>query len=193
MKDIDKRIGELEIQAEPSRRKMEREARIQWRKDNSQRLRWEMFLRVWGPDSDWYGTPGEDEPDEIRAYRSMLKRVLKHYNGQPDLFEESAFDYDKMRHDEKAFAYVFNGRFIDIEDHKLMDCDIHNQCGRLGINDNPHVNPLSELIKVIDTDMGGSDWRQICYTEEQQQELDESFGIHSDGSFRCDQIPNDIE
>ncbi len=52
-------------------------------------------LASMGPDSDWYSL--DPVGPEVKAYRSMLRRVLKHHNGH-------LVNYDKTTLEEKAFA-----------------------------------------------------------------------------------------
>jgi len=144
------------------------EERQAWRVKNSERLRWEMFLRSFGPegDFDYLGETSVDpEGKAAFAHREMLQRILKHYD------EEGIADYESMSFEEKAFAHLFDELFMVIDAYSLLDIDIDYWRFKLNI-DLPH---FSELISRIDEHLGSSDWREICYLQEAQDDLRERF------------------
>jgi hypothetical protein len=135
-----------------------------WRVKNSERLRWEMFLRNFGPEGDFDHlgeTPRNEEEGAAFAHREMLQRILKHYN------EDGTADYESMSFEEKAFAHLFDELSMVIEDYELFDMDIDYWRFELNI-DLPH---FLELISRIDEHLGSSDWREICYLQETQDYL----------------------
>jgi len=139
-----------------------------WRAENSERLRWEMFLRSFGPGDafDHLGeTPKNAEEEAAFAHREMLQRILKHYTGDGTAY------YEFMSFEEKAFAHLFDELFLVIEDYELFDMDIDYWRFELNI-DLPH---FPELISRIDEHLGNSDWREICYLQESQDHLMELF------------------
>lgn len=139
-----------------------------WREKNSECLRWEMFLRSFGPegDFDYLGETSVDAEDEAAfAHREMLQRTLKHYTG------DGTADYESMSFEEKAFAHLFDELFMVIDDYELLDTDIDYWRFELNI-DLPH---FPELISRIDEHLGSSDWREICYLQESQDHLMELF------------------
>jgi hypothetical protein len=86
------------------KRQKEAEERQAWRVENSERLRWEMFLRNFGPEGDFDHlgeTPMDGEEEAAFDHREMLQHILKHYN------EDGTADYESMGFEEKAFAHLF--------------------------------------------------------------------------------------
>ena len=139
-----------------------------WRVKNSERLRWEMFLRSFGPEGDFDHlgeTPRNAEEEAAFAHREMLQRILKHYTG------DGTADYESMSFEEKAFAHLFDELFLVIEDYELFDMDIDYWRFKLNI-DLPH---FPELISRIDEHLGSGDWREICYLKEGQDYLMKRF------------------
>ena len=139
-----------------------------WRAKNSERLRWEMFLRNFGPDGDfdYLGSePLDSEEEAAFAHREMLRRILKHHE------KDGSADYESMSFEEKAFAHLFEELFLVIDDYDLFDLDIDNWRYLLKI-DLPH---FPELIARIDEHLGRSDWREICYFQEAQDNLMKLF------------------
>ena len=109
----------------------EAEERQAWRVKNSEHLRWEMFLRNFGPEGDFVHldeTPRNEEEVAAFAHREMLQSILKYYN------EEGTADYESMSFEEKAFAHLFDELFMVIEDYELFDMDIMHR----------HDRPLAE-------------------------------------------------
>jgi hypothetical protein len=139
-----------------------------WREKNSERHRWEMFLRSFGPegDFDYLGeTPRNAEEEAAFAHREMLQRILKHYTG------DGTADYEAMSFEEKAFAHLLDDLFMVIDDYELFDYDIDYWRFKLDI-DLPH---FPKLISRIDEHLDSSDWREICYLQEAQDNLMELF------------------
>lgn len=152
----------------PPRRLKDAEMLQSWREENSERLRWEMFLRNFGPegDFDYLGeTPKNSEDEAAFAHREILQRILKYYT------EDGTADYESMSFEEKAFAHLFDELFMTIEDYELFDLDIDYWRFKLNI-DLPHFH---ELISRIDEHLDSSDWREICYLQEAQDYLMECF------------------
>jgi len=139
-----------------------------WRVKNSERIRWEMFLRSFGPEGDFDHLgemPVDAEEEAAFAHREMLQRILKHYTG------DGTADYESMSFEEKAFAHLLDDLFMVIDDYELLDTDIDYWRFELNI-DLPH---FPELISRIDEHLGSSDWREICYLQEVQDHLMEFF------------------
>lgn len=150
------------------RRQNEAEKHQAWRDENSERLRWEMFLRTFGPegDFDYLGEVPQDADEEAAfAHREMLQRILKYYN------DDGTADYESMSFEEKAFAHLFDELFMEMDSYSLLDLDIDYWRFRLKI-DLPHFH---ELISRIDEYTGSSDWREICYSQEAQNDLMAQF------------------
>ena len=139
-----------------------------WRDENSERLRWEMFLRTSGPegDFDYLGELPQDAEEEAAfAHREMLQRILKYYN------DEGTADYESMSFEEKAFAHLFDELFMEMDSYSLLNWDIDYWRFKLKI-DLPH---FLELISRIDEYLGNNDWREICYSQEAQDDLMAQF------------------
>jgi hypothetical protein len=156
------------------------EKRKAWREANSERIRWEMFLRNYGPDSfDWLKEKPESAEDEAAfAHREMLQRVLNHFKGH-------IVDYDSMSYEERAFAHLFEDLFLVIDDYDLLDEDIDHWRDVLELEISV---PFVEVLRRIDEHLGNSDWREICYREEKQRhlmkELLENYEAHRNDVLR---------
>ena len=150
------------------KRQTEAEKRQAWRDENSERLRWEMFLRSFGPEGDFDHlgeSPKDAEEEAAFAHREMLQRILRYYgnDGTPD--------YESMSFEEKAFAHLLDVLYTEIDSYSLLDSDIDYWRFKLNI-DLPH---FPELISRIDKYLGSSDWREICYLQEAQNNLMAQF------------------
>jgi hypothetical protein len=150
------------------KRQNEAEKRQAWRDENSERLRWEMFLRTFGPEGDFDHLgelPQDAEEEAAFAHREMLQRILRYYgnDGTPD--------YESMSFEEKAFAHLLDVLYTEINSYSLLDSDIDYWRFKLNI-DLPH---FPELISRIDKYLGSSDWREICYSQEVQNNLMAQF------------------
>jgi hypothetical protein len=142
--------------------------RQSWRAKNSERLRWEMFLRSFGPDGDFEylgQEPLDAEEEAAFAHREMLRCILVHHE------KDGSADYESMSFEEKAFAHLFEELFLVIDDYDLFDLDIDYWRYNLKI-DQPH---FPELIARIDEHLGRSDWREICYFQKAQDNLMKLF------------------
>jgi len=141
---------------------------LSWRAETAERIRWEMFLRNFGPDGDFDylgDEPLDAEEEAAFAHREMLRRIVKHYN------KDGYLDYESMSYEEKAFAHLFEELFLTIDDYDLFDLDIDHWRYLLKI-DLPH---FPELISRIDDHLKSSEWREICYFEEAQDNLMKQF------------------
>jgi hypothetical protein len=161
----------------------EADERKSWREENSERLRWEMFLRNHGPESiDWTEESIEKYPDEKEdieagiACREMLQRVLAKYKGH-------VVDYEAMDASEKAFAYMLEEFGAYMDTYRLFDSDLYHWLDKLGLDEiRP---PFIELIRSIDQHTGGPDWREICYLQENQDSMMKRlFENYEDGRAR---------
>ena len=170
--NLDRRASKLEDSMESLRQQKEAEERKAWREENSERLRFEMFLRQYGPGEnfDWARTTKEDkergaeaqaETEAALAQEDMLRRILTHYD------KEGVVNYTSMDINEKAFASLFEELFLVADDNDLFMSDIEHWEYKLGLD----LPSFVDLIKVIDEHTGSSDWRQICYLEERQHGL----------------------
>ena len=166
---LDRRASKLEDSMESLRQQKVTEERKAWREANSERLKWEMFLRNHGPVSIEYSEEDlekyPDEKEDIKAaiaYREMLRKVLAKYKGH-------VVDYEAMDPTEKAFAYLLEEFGMCMDTYRLFDSDIYHWLDKLGLDEiRP---PFIELIKAIDEHTGSSDWREICYLQENQNAI----------------------
>lgn len=170
--NLDRRASKLEDSMESLRRQKEAEERAAWRRENSERLRFEMFLRHYGPGEnfDWAratkedkerGVEGQADAEAALAQEDMLRRILTHYD------EDGVVNYTSMDTNEKAFANLFEELFLVADDNDLFSMDIEHWEYKLGLD----LPSFVDLIKAIDEHIGSSDWRQICYLEERQLDL----------------------
>jgi hypothetical protein len=169
---LDRRASKLEDSMESLRQQKVTEERKAWREKNSERLRFEMFLRQYGPGEnfDWARTTKEDkergaeaqaETEAALAQEDMLRRILTHYD------KDGVVNYTSMDINEKAFASLFEELFLVADDNDLFMSDIEHWEYKLGLD----LPSFVDLIKAIDQHTGSSDWRQICYLEERQHGL----------------------
>lgn len=170
---LDRRASKLEDSMESLRQQKEAEERKVWREKNSEHLRFEMFLRQYGPGDDnfgWARTTKEDkergaeaqaETEAALAQEDMLRRILTHYD------KDGVVNYTSMDINEKAFASLFEELFLVADDNDLFMSDIEHWEYKLGLD----LPSFVDLIKAIDQHTGSSDWRQICYLEERQHGL----------------------
>lgn len=168
-----KRIGRIEVKsadaiqalAEEERRK-KAEALNEWRKENHDRLRWQMFLAIYGPESDWFRTPDGGDPIDIvaeTAYAAKFKQMLaKYYDGH-------LVDFGRVKGlEDGAFCEAIELFYGAINDSVLLECFLLN----LNVGDGP--DDLLRLAREKIT-KDGLEWLQICYSTEGQQSLEESF------------------
>jgi len=169
---LDRRASKLEDSLEHVKRQKEQEERKASRWENSDRLRWEMFLRCFGPGENFnWARPDLEKPErgeeanaEAEAallLEEALKRVLAHADRDGNL------DYKSMDSSDKAVANLFDTLFMVIEDEYLFKSDLEHWEHTLGLD----LPSFVDLVKAIDAHFGSSDWRQICCLEESQERL----------------------
>jgi len=167
MTSLDRRASKLEDSMDHLRRQKEAEERKAWREANSERLQWEMFLRVHGPDSIEYTeediekASDPDYKEEIKAEmacKKMLQRVLAKYDGW-------IVNYETMDETEKAFAVLLENFHIYENVFDLFRLDLETWGDKLDLK--PELSFVEE-IKAIDEHTGSSDWREVCYLQEKQ-------------------------
>ena len=169
---LERRTSKLEDSMESLRQKKEADERMAWRRENSERLRFEMFLRRYGPGEnfDWARATKDDKERDAEAraeavvtlaQEDMLRRILTHYD------ENGVVSYTRMDTNEKAFANLFEELFLAVDDNNLFLSDIEHWEDKLDLD----LPSFVDLIKAIDEHTGSSDWRQICYLEERQHSL----------------------
>ncbi|MGD0953811.1 MAG: hypothetical protein ABR985_15720 [Methanotrichaceae archaeon] len=165
---LDRRASKLEDSMDGIRRQKEADERKAWREDNSERIQWEMFLRNHGPASIEYTDENIEkysDKGEIRtaiACREILQRVLAKY-------KDHIVDYEAMDATEKAFAYLLEEFCMCMDTYRLFDRDLENWQYKLGLDEiRP---PFVELIRAIDEHTGSSDWREVCFLQENQDAI----------------------
>jgi hypothetical protein len=181
---LDRRASKLEDSMEGLRKQKQAEERAGWRRKNSRRLRWEMFLRNHGPESiEWsekeiqsYDPEERAECEAGIACREMLEKVLAKYRG-------CAADFEAMGTTEKAFAHLLNEFELFIGNYALFDRDLDYWQDKLGLAEiRP---PFVDLIRAIDEHTGSSYWREICYLQNGQDALMEQiFENYEEGRAR---------
>ena len=164
---LERRTSKLEDSMDRLRRQKEAEERKAWREANSERLHWEMFLRVHGPDSIEYTEEDiekandSDFKEEIKAEmacKKMLQRVLAKYDGW-------IVNYEAMDETEKAFAVLLENFHIYENVFDIFRLDLETWGDKLDLK--PELSFVEE-IKAIDEHTGSSDWREVCYLQENQ-------------------------
>ena len=157
------------------RQQKETEERKAWREANSERLEWEMFLRVHGPEAvevteeDIGKTEDPERKEEIKAelaYKKLIQKVLAHYK------EGWIVDYENMDETEKAFAWLLEEFHVFEDREDLFEMDYERWTDKLTIK--PDV-PFVEAIRAIDKHVGNSDWREICYLQVHQDAVMENL------------------
>jgi hypothetical protein len=181
--ELDRRASKLEDSMDGLKRQRAAEERQAWREANSERLKWEMFLRNHGPESiDWTEESIEKYPDEKEdikagiAYREMLQKVLAKY-------KDHVVDYESMDTIEKAFAYLLEEFGMCMDTCRLFDSDLYRWLDKLGLDE---IRPsFVELIKAIDEHTGSIDWREICFLQVNQDAMMKRlFENYEDGRAR---------
>jgi len=193
-----KRIGRLEIKnadaiqsmaAEERKKKLE-----EWRDKNCSRIAWDLFILLEGPKlehPDDYKNDDEDDSPFAEdnklfvkshlAYFAMIERVLKY--GFEEVDEIYKLRKSGMTAEEMAFAVCLENLFdrYDTEDGWLLSRGIWAQAIALGLGSAFHDGKMSnaEIVEKIDEHRGGPEWRQICGTNADQEEMDSSYGIPS--------------
>jgi len=174
------RTLKLEASLEHLRLQKAEEERKAWREANSERLRWEMFLRVHGPDSvevteeDLEKTDDSERKAEIEAelaFKTFCQRVLSHYDGHQ-------VKYEKMKEGEKAFAWLLEAFHLYEDTYSLFMRDLENWVYKLDLK--PELSFVEE-ITAIDKYVGNSDWREICYLQKHQDEMMERAFEYEEG------------
>jgi len=169
--NLERRTSKLEDAMDYLKRQKETEERKAWREANSERLNWEMFLRVHGPESvevteeDLEKTDNLERKEEIRAeiaYKKLCQKVLSHYAGW-------IVKYENMDETEKAFAYLLELFYAFQDTYSLFELDLDHWQYKLGFDETRP--PFVEFIRTIDEHMGGSDWREVCYLQESQDAI----------------------
>jgi len=172
---LDRRASKLEDSMARLRQQKETEERKAWREANSERLMWEMFLRVHGPESvevteeDIEKTNDPESKEEIKAelaYKKLIQKVLAHYKGG------WIVDYGNMDETEKAFAWLLEEFHVFEDRENLFEMDYERWTDKLNIK--PDV-PFVEAIRAIDKHVGSSDWREICYLQVHQDAMMENL------------------
>lgn len=160
--NFDRRIDKLESENVLAVGKMKAESIEEWRKQNYERIRWEMFLELWGPDSDWYSVgenPASVEDHACAAYKDLFTRALSKYKGH-------IVDFDPMTGEERAFAFAIEEFFASLSDRGLLsDC-----LGNYG-SDLPSATLDIDLAKMR-IEKEGLEWLQITWSKEQQKALE---------------------
>ena len=172
---LDRRASKLEDSMARLRQQKETEERKAWREANSERLEWEMFLRVHGPEAvevteeDIGKTEDPERKEEIKAelaYKKLIQKVLAHYK------EGWIVDYENMDETEKAFAWLLEEFHVFEDREDLFEMDYERWTDKLTIK--PDV-PFVEAIRAIDKHVGNSDWREICYLQVHQDAMMENL------------------
>ena len=172
-----KRVGRLEVKSAHSievlaeaQRKMKIAAREQWRKDNCESKGWQMFLSLYGPDSDYYKfDPDPEDPQACEetvaqiAYSEQFRDILKHYEGD-------IVNYGPMKGPcLGAFAFAIELFYGALDSSTLIERYLFQYGG-----DIPSFTPLIDLAK-MKIEESGLEWMQISYRDEMQQSLEESL------------------
>ncbi len=168
--NLDRRTSRLEDSLEHLRLQKAKEERDAWRQANSERLKWEMFLRAHGPDSvevteeDLEKADDPETKEEIKAelaFKKLCQQVLSHYDGW-------IVNYEGMDETEKAFAYLLECFHIYEPTYDLFRLDLdHWEC-KLDLK--PELSFVEE-IKAIDEHVGNTEWREVCYLQENQDAM----------------------
>jgi hypothetical protein len=164
-----KSAGSIEALAE-AQRKMKIAAREKWRQDNHGSQGWQLFLSLYGPDSDYYKfDPDPEDPRTCEetvaqiAYSEQFRDILKHYEGD-------TVNYGPMKGPYLgAFAFAIELFYGTLDSSTLLETFLHQYGGDL-----PAYTPLIDLAK-MKIEESGLEWMQISYSDEMQQSLEESL------------------
>jgi hypothetical protein len=192
---VNRRVTQLEVKNAGTIKSMADELRAKeleaWRAKNYNRISWELFVLIKGPqlehpdnyiydDSDREGPFAEQNKayvDSHLAFFDMIDRVMKHRFDEEGFLRKSKMSTKE----EMAFAVCFEELFwsTDTEDGMLLKRGICDQAIALGFGSALHDGEMSvaEVVEKIDEHRGGPEWRQICDTNADQEALDVSLGI----------------
>jgi|GEM_PF-1425522 len=171
---LDRRASKLEDALVSLKEQKAAEERKAWREANSERLRWEMFLRNHGPESldlteETIADYDDDDKEDARAAiaaREVLQKLLAKYDG--DMPNRAAMDAM-----EKGISYILEEWFWAIDHFELLSEDLERWSDVLGLDETDP--PFIELINAIDEHTGSSHWREIYYLQEAQDDAIEQL------------------
>ena len=186
-----KRISRIEERAAPQIKRtvidLEKQALEEWRHQNRVRISWDLFALLESPKLDPQNYVKDAEYpesggfiDSHLAYFAMAERVMKHgYD------EEGFLNTSKMTAEEGAFAVCFQRLYGEVnegrnEEHFLLR-GIWDQAVALGLGGDLYENKISvaDAVRRIDEHRGGPEWRQICYSNADQEVVDTANEIPS--------------
>lgn len=184
--NLSKRMDKIEVNSAHSiealateERRKKSEALEEWRQQNCARITWDLFILIEGPklDPDEYEKVDGEESvytDSHLEFFAMLDRVQKYV---PDV--DGFIDMSAMSPDERAFAVCLSRLYDNADLCKLLNIGILSQARALGLGLALYKGEISvaEAVQRIDNHRGGPEWRQICYTNVEQEEIDSRLGI----------------
>jgi hypothetical protein len=153
----------------------------EWRAENCNRISWDLFALIIGPTLEHPGDLIPSGPDDVfthtqLAFFEMVDRVLRY-----GFDEEGHLENTKMSKQERAFACCLEQLFWRYDDGAgwLLNRGIWDQALSLGLGSVLHSGEMSiaEVVERIDDHRGGPEWRQICETNKDQEEMDSRFGL----------------
>jgi hypothetical protein len=153
-----------------------------WRAANCDRISWDLFYLLEGPEM-WHPDDlvvHEDDDGStvcLLAYHEGIARVRK--AGRD---EDGNINFSNVPKGDRALAYCLQELLRELEGHDLLNRGIFQQCINLGLGVKAYLDgdiTTSEAVKRIDEHRGGPEWRQLCDSNEAQEELDAQFGLES--------------
>lgn len=192
---VNRRVTQLEVKNAGTIKSMADELRAKeleaWRAKNYNRISWELFVLIKGPQlehPDNYIYDGSDREgpfaeqnkayvDSHLAFFDMIDRVMKHRFDEEGFLRKSKMSTKE----EMAFAVCFEELFWSIDEKDLLTSGIVHQAIALdyGVALYEGEITIAEVVKKIDEHRSGPEWRQICDTNADQEAIDRSFGIPS--------------
>ncbi|MCK9404981.1 MAG: hypothetical protein M0Q43_00580 [Methanothrix sp.] len=152
-----------------------------WRAANCDRISWDLFYLLEGPEM-WHPDDLVVHEDDdgftvcLLAYHEGIARIRK-----AGLDGEGNINFSNVPKGDRALSYCFQELFNELKWCDLLNRGIFKQCVNLGLGGMWYEGdtPISEVVERIDEHRGGPEWRQISATNEGQEELDAQFELES--------------
>lgn len=153
-----------------------------WRAANSNRVMWDLFYLIEGPELEHPGDLVPSGPEDAYthcqlAYHESLARIR-----EAGIDEDGNINFSEVPKGDRATAFCLQNTFHARRESDLLSMGIFSQCLDLGLGVAAYVDremSIPEVVARIDEHRGGPEWRQLGATNQEQEELDAEFGLKS--------------
>ncbi|MCJ7443951.1 MAG: hypothetical protein MUO26_05390 [Methanotrichaceae archaeon] len=185
IKSLERRASSISLSLERVRLQKQADELEDWRGQNADRLRWDLFLLLQDPALMHPNNLKVDKEDFEKqnrfaesnlAYYAMINRVMKHgFN------KDGYLNRLNMSTEELAFAECLETHYQSIDDEDLLSNGIFQLSLQFGLGLAWFEKKMSyaKATQIIDEHRGSPEWRQICGTSKEQRELDNKLEISS--------------